>query len=92
MRDTNELLSKKNYSFILTMLFSFLTFGLYFWYHEYKLTKELHALNNIHDRELVEILVPLLTFFGLWFLVDGYQQDLLNEKIAIVQGSKKRDY
>jgi hypothetical protein len=42
--------------------------------------------------ELVEIFIPLLTFFGLWFLVDSYQQDLLNTKIANDSASMKKDF
>ena len=91
MRDTNEILQKKSYSFFLTLLFTICTLGLYFWYHEYKLTRELHELNGLYDLKLVEILVPLLTFFGLWFLVDSYQQDLLNTKIANDLGVKKTE-
>lgn len=91
MKDINMILQKKTYRFSLTILFTICTLGLYFWYHEYRLTKELHELNGLYDLKLIEIFVPLLTFFGLWFLVDSYQQDLLNTKIANDQGVKKTE-
>ena len=92
MKDINKILGVKTYSFFLVFLFTILTFGIYFWYHEYKLTKELHRVNGMYEMELVEIFIPLLTFFGLWFLVDSYQQDLLNTKIANDSAAKKKDF
>ena len=91
MKDMNIILGKKDYSFFLVFLFTILTLGFYFWYHEYKLTQELHELNGLYDLKLVEIFIPLLTFLGLWFLVDSYQQDLLNTYISNQQGVKKTE-
>jgi hypothetical protein len=80
IRDTNEALPEgQKKSFILLLLFSLLTFGLYFIWHEYKLTKELHILVYGSDRLEVELLCGVATFLGLWFIVDSYQQSLINE-------------
>ena len=60
------------------VVFSIFTFGLYFCYHEYKLTKKLHEVTGHEDQLIVEILAAVITFFGLWFVVDLYQQYLIN--------------
>ncbi len=60
------------------IIFSLLTFGLYFCYHEYKMAKKLHELLGLEDQELVEVLCGLGSFFGFWILTDLYQQYLIN--------------
>lgn len=80
VRDTNLVLPEgQQKSFILLILFSLLSFGLYFVWHEFKLTKELHILVYGSDRMEIEILCGVASFFGLWFIVDSYQQTLINE-------------
>ena len=82
IRDSNTLLPESEQkSFLLMLLFSFLTFGFYFIWHEYKLTRELHQITYGHEIPGAEILCGIGTFFGLWFIVDSYQQNLLNEYI-----------
>lgn len=66
-------------SFIILVLFSLITFGLYFIWHEFKLTRELHELVYGSERLEIEILCGVASFFGLWFIVDSYQQTLINE-------------
>ncbi len=80
IRDSNAILPpEKQKSFILLLLFSVLTFGLYFVWHEFKLTKDLHIKVYGSDRLEIEILCGIASFFGLWFIVDSYQQSLMNE-------------
>ncbi|MDA8792026.1 DUF4234 domain-containing protein [Bacteriovoracaceae bacterium] len=79
IRDTNNLLGGNEVrSFWMVMLFSFLTFGLYFAYHEFTLCKRLHFLVYGDEKFEVSLLISLLTFFALWFVVDSYQQTLIN--------------
>lgn len=65
-------------SIFFIIIFSFLTFGLYFCYHEYRMAKKLHEVLGLEDQELVEVLCGLATFFGAWILTDLYQQYLIN--------------
>lgn len=60
------------------VIFSIFTFGIYFCYHEYKMTKKLHEVAGFQDQQIVEILAAVITFIGLWFVVDLYQQYLIN--------------
>jgi hypothetical protein len=74
------------HSFPVVLIFSVLSFGLYFVYHEYCLTRDLHLLNYGVTNKGIEIAVGIFTFIGLWFVVDSYQQSLLNsyvDKLAI---------
>lgn len=80
--DTNEILGNKEFpSMVKLILFSIITFGIYFIYHEYSLTKKLHLLNFGEEMFHVEIFIVIFTVLGLWFLVDSYQQSLLNKFI-----------
>lgn len=82
--DVNELLGDREVpSFAFVFLLSVITLGIYFCYHEYKLTRELHKLNFNEVYTPTEVLVSLLTFFGLWFIVDSYQQSLINRYVRI---------
>lgn len=65
-------------SVLFILILSICTFGLYFCYHEYKMTKKLHVVTGYKDQEIVEILAAVITFIGLWFIVDLYQQYLIN--------------
>lgn len=78
--DINELSStdKELPSIVVVFLLSVITLGLYFCYHEYKLTKKLHGLRYGVENSTVEVGAGILTFFGLWFIVDSYQQSLIN--------------
>lgn len=64
-------------------IFSIFTFGIYFCYHEYKMTKKLHEVVGFHDQQVVEILAAVITFIGLWFIVDLYQQYLINNFVEV---------
>ena len=79
--DTNELLQEERFSYLQVLIFTILTLGLYFCYHEYLLTKTLHF--KISKQRYVgrEIACLLGSFLGLSFIVDAYQQQLLNEYI-----------
>lgn len=80
VRDSNEVLPEdQQKSFILLVLFTLITFGLYFVWHEFRLTRELHSLVYGSERLEIEILCAVASFFGLWFVVDSYQQSLMNE-------------
>ena len=70
-------------SVLFIFIFSVFTFGLYFCYHEYKMTKKLHEIAGFKDQIVVEILAAVITFFGLWFIVDLYQQYLINHFVEV---------
>ena len=42
------------------------------------MTKKLHDIGGYTDQQIVEILAAVITFMGLWFIVDLYQQYLIN--------------
>jgi len=79
--DVNELLGRDKFSILKMIIFSILTFGLYFCYYEYKMTHELHVLVKGQEDAAVEIMLAVMTFFCLWFIVDSYQQNLLNQHL-----------
>lgn len=80
--DTNEILGSKEFPSVFKLIIlSLITFGIYFIYHEYTLTKRLHQLNFGEEFFHIELLIILFTALGLWFLVDSYQQSLLNNFI-----------
>jgi hypothetical protein len=83
--DVNELLPKDKPipSVVLVLVFSILTLGLYFCYHEYKLTKKLHILQYGVANPTIEYGAAILSFFGLWFVVDSYQQNLINQNLEL---------
>lgn len=77
--------------FYLVVIFSLLTFGLYFCYHEYKMTQEIHLLIYGQENKVVELLFAVMTFMGLWVIVDVYQQSLMNnyiEKVTSIGANK----
>ncbi|TDJ06434.1 MAG: hypothetical protein E2O68_05015 [Deltaproteobacteria bacterium] len=81
MIDANEILGKDDFSAFKVLLFSLLTLGLYFSWHEYSMTRTLQY-KVYGDNDWVKPLwTAVATFFGLWFLVDSYQQSLLNAYI-----------
>jgi hypothetical protein len=78
MVDTNLILGKDEFSPLKTLVFSVWTLGAYFAYHEYTLTRTLQKL-VYHDDDWTKPLWTIpATIFGLWFLVDSYQQSLIN--------------
>lgn len=81
MRDYNKMHMNKEYSFIVWAIFCLLTFGLYHIYHEYKLTKDILILGGTKNPQEYAIICAIATAFGLWFIVDSYQQAVLNEKV-----------
>lgn len=79
IEDLNDIYApNKQYSFFLTFLFSIITFGFYFCYHEYRMTLDLHQKVYGQTKPWQSLWVIIATFFGLWFLVDSYQQGLIN--------------
>lgn len=87
IRDTNKLLPhEQQKNFIIFLLLVFITFGLYFFWHEYRLTKELHLLIYGDENIEIAILCGVASFFCLWFIVDSYQQNLINQYL-IAQNS-----
>lgn len=81
--DVNQLLGQKKFpeSILKLLFFTLITLGFYFIYHEIMMTRALHRLNYGKSYFLLNIIVGFLTFFGLWFIVDSYQQNLLNRYI-----------
>jgi sensor histidine kinase YesM len=84
--DINTVANKKVIPHFLWILFlSIITLGIYFAYHEYKMTKEIHLRFYGESFPMMEVLLALLTFMALWFVVDTYQQYILNQ---IAEGKK----
>ena len=80
IRDSNLLLPENEQkSFFLLIIFSTLTFGIYFVWHEFKMTQDLHQRVYGETDAAIEFLCGVGTVFGLWFIVDSYQQSILNE-------------
>ena len=42
------------------------------------MTKKLHEVAGFENQEVVEVVAAVVTFMGLWFIVDLYQQYLIN--------------
>lgn len=80
-KDQNS--SDKFPPFSMVFLLSILTLGIYFCFHEYKMSKLLYRLNFNQSGHVAGILSFLATFFGLWFFVDTYQQMLINNLIVL---------
>jgi hypothetical protein len=88
--DINQLLGVREIpSFAKVFLFSVLTLGIYFCYHEYKLTNKLHSLNYNKTYPGNEYFMGFLTFLGLWFIVDSYQQSLINAYLEVGWSSRQ---
>ena len=78
----NELAGEEKFlPMLVILLLSIFTFGLFWYYHEYKMTRILHELYYGHAKPGIEIPIPLLTFLGLWIIVDSYQQSIINRII-----------
>lgn len=85
MKSVNILLKRNTYSPFWTLVFSFLTLGLYFFYHEYKLTDEIYHLTyGVRNKDLA-ILCGIGSALGMWFVVDCFQQHMLNSYIEFGQ-------
>lgn len=83
IEDLNYHLDRDEYAQIAKIfLLTILTLGIYFIYHEYRMCKDIHLLVYNESRTGLNVLMGVLTFFGLWFIVDSYQQSLLNKYIA----------
>ena len=80
--DINELLGEDEFSFFWTIVWSIFTFGLYFCYHEYKMTLKVQKIALGHESKDIAILCALGSFLGLWFFVDSYQQHMINEFLS----------
>lgn len=81
MRQTNKIMGRNEYSAFWTVVFSLLTFGIYFFYHEYKLTNEIHRISYGRENKDLSILCGVASAFGMWFIVDTFQQHMLNSYI-----------
>jgi hypothetical protein len=82
IEDVNEILRQpKLPSLLKVVLLPVLTLGLYFCFYEYKLTKILHQLNYQKTYTFNSVACGIMTLFGLWFIVDSYQQSLINDYI-----------
>jgi hypothetical protein len=80
--DVNEMIGRNEIaSFTKVVILTVLTFGLYFSYHEYLMTKKLHIMVYGVEKTEIEILFGVITFLGIWVVVDAYQQDLLNQLV-----------
>lgn len=79
MRDYNKRYMRKNYSFFIWLILTLITFGLYHAYHEYKLTRDLLIMRGNDRPGDYAIVCAIATLMGLWFIVDSYQQAILNE-------------
>ena len=77
--DTNEVMGRDQFSIFKVIVFSILTLGLYFAYHEFKMTRELHKIRDGVENPTIEFISMVLAFLGFWFIVDSYQQSLLND-------------
>jgi hypothetical protein len=76
--DVNDILGREEFSMWKVFLLTILTLGLYFCYYEYQMTKQLQlAVNGSYSKEVCW-LTAIASFLGLWFVVDGYQQSLIN--------------
>ena len=76
--DTNELLGKPVYSMWKLLLLTLITLGFYFVWHEYKMTRDLYLKVHGVPGKDVAFWCGVAAFFGLWFVVDSYQQSLIN--------------
>jgi hypothetical protein len=81
--DVNETLQEDKYSLFFTLFLSLITLGLYFCYFEYKMTRDLLKKRYGDDDWIKPLWTMLASFLGLWFLVDLYQQQILNELVDI---------
>lgn len=81
MRDYNKLHMRKDYSFLVWFILTLITFGLYHAYHEYKMTRDILILRGNDRPHDYAIICAIATLMGLWFIVDSYQQAVLNEVV-----------
>ena len=81
MKNVNTILKRDSFSPFWTLVFSLLTFGIYFFYHEYKLTDEIYTLTyGVRNKDLA-MLCGIGSALGMWFIVDCFQQHMLNSYI-----------
>lgn len=74
----NALLKQQKYSFLKLMLFSLLTCGAYYVYHQYLKAKDfLTVMNQPSDTD--PALAAALAVFGLNFIYDAILQNKINE-------------
>ena len=78
----NQLAGEKVFRPMLVIfLLSIFTFGLYFCYHEFKMTRTLHKLKNGHVNLPIEILTGIIYIPYIWVITDSYQQTMINDLI-----------
>lgn len=86
IEDVNYIYKQDKHSLTRTFLYSVLTFGFYFCYHEYKLTLDLQEKAFGSKKAIMSLWVFPATFFGIWAVVDSYQQALLNSLSTTQKG------
>jgi len=74
----NYLLKQEKYSFWKMYIFTLLTCGIYFIYHEYRKASDLASLTHSDDSSDV-VLAVLLSILGLNFIYDAIFQTKINE-------------
>ena len=76
--DVNEILGEDRFSFFWMLVFSLLTLGFYFAYHEYRLTKLMQNKVEGHSTVWICWFSAISAILGFWFITDSYQQSLIN--------------
>jgi hypothetical protein len=80
----NQLAKEKVFKPMLVIfLLSIFTFGLYFCYHEFKMTRTLHKLKNGKINTLIELCTGFIYIPYIWVITDSYQQSMINELTQI---------
>jgi hypothetical protein len=77
----NYLLKQEKYSFWKMYIFSILTCGIYFIYHEYQKANDFMQLSGSNDNS-DPILAVVLSIVGLNFVYDAILQTKINELLA----------
>lgn len=77
----NFLLKQEKYSFWKMYIFTILTCGIYFIYHEYSKATDFAKLTQSNDNSDA-ILAVILSIFGLNFIYDAILQTKLNEYLS----------
>ena len=81
MKALNYLLRREKYSFWKVYLFSLLTFGIYFIYHEYQKAKDLAELSH-QSPDGDTIIAVVLSVMALHFVFDAISQSKINLLLA----------
>lgn len=91
MRSCNELLGRREFSWIFWLVVSILTFGIYHLYYQYKMGD---ALNEIQERldfpvtEGLPVLSLVAAIVGFGVVADCIHQHVLNQIDALLEASR----